>query len=329
MIQLRGTLSLHSSIISVLDLKAFGILFGFTYQMARLISTLSFGIALAEVAKQGANPPPYDLISVALESETGDPVEARRSYEESRFEAQALARVAERKAKADRSLASLLAAEKGHASFLAAAPVIELSLASPVSVHSSVGSAIAAAEASRDAIVDSGLKKLMLAYNAAKIAGAKEVSAAIGGASKTSFAAFNPVEPTLKAHLIESHSADSNAPSQISSLESARNAALESTINQAIAEFSEITKVIVGEFSRHLSHRGRKSSFLTASGLNKELNVKLVANQNYATVGTLAEKAEQRRDVVENHLQQHILDLELKLVEFLLAAGQKALGQAM
>ena len=301
--------------------------------MVRSLFTLSFGMAFAEVAKQGANPPPYDLISVALESETGDPVEARRSYEESRFEAQTLARVAERKAKADRSLASLLAAEKVHSSFLAlgakAAPVIELSLASPVSVHSSVGSAIAAAETNRDAIVDRGLKKLMLACNAAKIAGAKEVSAAIGGAARTSFAAFNPVEPTLKANLVESHSADSNAPSQISSLESARNAALESTINQAIAEFGEITKVIVGEFSRQMAHRGKKASFLTASGLNKELNVKLVANQNYATVGTLAEKAEQRRDVVENHLQQHILDLELKLVEFLLAAGQKALGHAM
>jgi hypothetical protein len=86
--------------------------------MLRLLLAFFVGLAFAEVAKQGANPPPYDIISVALESETGDPFEARRSYEESRFEAQALAQIAERKAKADRSLASLLAAERAHASFV-------------------------------------------------------------------------------------------------------------------------------------------------------------------------------------------------------------------
>jgi hypothetical protein len=204
------------------------------------------------------------------------------------------------------------------------APVIELSLASPTSGHSAIGSAISEAEAQRTAIVDSGLKKLMAAFNAAKVAGAKQLSSAMG--SGTSFAAFNPVEPTVKAHLVEAHSDQASAVPQIRSLEATRNAALENEINQAAAEFAEITKVIVSEFSRQLAARNRKTSFLRASGLNRELNVKFVANPNYATVSTLTEKTESRRDIVEGYLQQHILDLELKLVEFLLAAGQKALS---
>ena len=208
-----------------------------------------------------------------------------------------------------------------------AAPVIELSLASSSFSHPSTASSIVAAESKRDAIVESGLRKLMLAYNSAKVAGAKQLSAAIGGSGKqkSSFAAFNPVEPTLKAHLVEASTDESAAASEINVLEESRNNNLEGIINQAVSEFAEITKVIVGEFSRQISYHTKKTSFLKGSGINKELNVNLFANQNYATVGNLVEQAEKRRDVVENHLRQHILDLELRLVEFLISAGQKAI----
>ena len=83
--------------------------------MFRVFLALLCNVAFAEIAREGANPPPYDLISVAMESETGDPAEARRAAEEARFESQTLGRIAERKAKADRALASLLAAENSHA----------------------------------------------------------------------------------------------------------------------------------------------------------------------------------------------------------------------
>ena len=83
-----------------------------------LVILLLSAVLVAQVTSEGANPPPYDVISVAMESETSDPVEARRAYEESRFEAQTLARIAERKAKANKALAALLFAEKAHAAIM-------------------------------------------------------------------------------------------------------------------------------------------------------------------------------------------------------------------
>jgi hypothetical protein len=83
--------------------------------MFRFVILFLVSMVVAEVAREGANPAPYDVINVALESETSEPIAMRRSYEEARFESETLARIAERKAKANKALATLLATEKAHA----------------------------------------------------------------------------------------------------------------------------------------------------------------------------------------------------------------------
>jgi hypothetical protein len=225
-----------------------------------------------------------------------------------------------------RHVGVMLSALCAVAAVATAAPIVELSLSTAPNAHASLASSVASVEAKRDAIFDAGLRKLTLAYGAAKVAGAKQLSESIGAAThgKYSFAAFNPVEPTVKAHLVRAKTDDSAGIAEFTNLEISRDGALNSIISQATSEFSEITKVIVGEFSRQVAQRTKKQSFLQGSGFNKELNVRLFANPSYGTIGALAEQAEKRRDVQEDYLRRHILDLELKLVEYLIATGEKA-----
>lgn len=283
--------------------------------MLRIVALSS--ILASAFAQMAVNPGPGESINVAFESETADPVETRRAADEARFESRVLSRMSNAHA-ANTNLAAMLAVEKQHSSFLKA-PVVELSLSSPVSPHAQVSAAVAGAEGRRDAMTSQKMKSLLMAFTAVKSKAMAQLSAVLSG--KASFAHFNSMEPTVRATLVPGAADEIAGKSELDALESKRSNSEAALFDQASAEFSEVANVIVNAFARRLNKR---ASFLGGAGFNKEVNVRLMGNGDYPTISNLVAGMESRRDLVEDNVRATVLDLEAQLVKSLIALGEQS-----
>ena len=214
-----------------------------------------------------------------------------------------------------------VAAAAAALSVQAAKPVVELSLASPAAPFTGVSSAIASAEAARLAAEAGDLKAIDDAYKAslaeASVALGNTISKALGRAS---FA--NIAEPTISVKLAKSSSDEAAGIAAVKGLEAKRATAESSLVTGAKKEFDELAKVVIAEFDKQV--RGYKgTSFLRYS---REMNVRVVSDSSYATVGSLLEEMESRRDAGEQRIRSAILVRELDLVKTLNRIGAAALS---
>lgn len=287
-------------------------------------------------ATNQANPPPYEVYNIAFENASPDTAVLRALAEERRSETAAMAGVADSRSKTQKTLDALAGIDLLHqqrASFLRAQggaasdfPVLEVSLANPTNPYPSVSGKIAQLESLREQKEATLLTKLTMAYNAI-LSGAKaQLASSLGRAS---FLRLNPVEPSIEFNMVPSHADTSAAAAALDSMESKRAAAEEAMLNGAISELSEFAKVVVSEISRNAKSRG---SFLksraipsTAEGYHRQLNVRLVPSDSFASVSRMAAGMERRRDASEAAIRAAVLDLEMQMAKSLNAFAGAAM----
>eukprot|EP00391_Amoebophrya_sp_Ameob2_P013282 CAMPEP_0178991368 /NCGR_PEP_ID=MMETSP0795-20121207/5483_1 /TAXON_ID=88552 /ORGANISM="Amoebophrya sp., Strain Ameob2" /LENGTH=220 /DNA_ID=CAMNT_0020683057 /DNA_START=383 /DNA_END=1045 /DNA_ORIENTATION=- len=203
----------------------------------------------------------------------------------------------------------------------AAKPVVELSLANPSAPYPAVSSAIASAEAARAGSVKADVAAIESAYKAtlsqASVALGNTIARALGRAS---FA--NIAEPTISVKIEGGHSDEGAGVAGVKAIEGKRGAAESALVASARKEFDEVAKVVIAEFDRQVRAHG-KGSFLRFS---RQINVRVGSDPSYATVSSLLEQMESRRDAAEAHLRATILSREMDLVQALNRIGAAALS---
>ena len=200
-------------------------------------------------------------------------------------------------------------------------PVIEVSLTSASGSHSAVSGAISQADAKVEADAKAAMGAIdaagsqILAEASASLTSA--ISRALGG--RASFA--NPVEPTLLVKVVPSSSDDGAGVSAVAQVEGKRGS-FSALVSQAKAEMGELAKVIVSTFESEIrSHK--HSSFLQRG---RELNVRVVKDSGFSSIGSMISSLESRRDASESAVRAKILDAEMALVQGLNRVGAAALA---
>ena len=206
-----------------------------------------------------------------------------------------------------------------------AAPVVNLRLSPPHSQLPEVAAEIASLDHGRLAAEAVGLRRLDAAYAAAvKDAEARIQSAAAGfhaaaGAVPAAFLNAEAKRVGSRAgfllHVLPARPVSNAVLKKISSMERIRGAEEQAIIEQGVKEFGLLVDLVVAQLQSSASTRG--ASFLAQHGADAPaVDVRVLPPaEPFATVAGLVAEMEGRRDAAEDELRQHIVELELKLLQ--------------
>jgi len=228
-------------------------------------------------------------------------------------------------------------------------PNIEVHLAPPVHPLPQVASEIQVLDKMRERSEEEKMSQLEFAFNAALENAKRQIGEAVGvslrvfddprvwkNVAKTgSFLRVrqrpnSAEEPSVRVKALAAAPPDPAIKIKMDQLEEQRSAAEALTLDVAIAEMGELTKIVVAELEKQLQLQiepwlvGSGSLLRSEArqipgspeGLPKQLNVRVGASDvPYPTIASLVQDMETRRDTAENLLRQRILELELKLLK--------------
>jgi len=117
----------------------------------------------------------------------------------------------------------------------------------------------------------------------------------------------------VKVSLSDASQPDGRVRSKIAALEAKRTALEEAAIQQACAEMSGLTSIVLSELKQNLAHRAKGVAFLQR--LSPEASIRLSAGAAFPRVADLVQEMEEKRDQAESKERARILELEAALLK--------------
>ena len=218
-----------------------------------------------------------------------------------------------------------------------ATPVVNVQL-SPAAVSlPEVAAEIASLDAERSKIEAAGFKRLDAAYASACADADRRIkgtlSVALSSAARPSSLLATASEQQdgeegFQLRVLPVAPPSNRVQKKIASVERVRTSEELALIDQAVKEMGLLVDIVLAQLQAELGasmHVAHAASFLASRVAQGGIDIRLLPpTETFASIAGLVAKMENRRDVAEDKLRQHIVELEVKLLRHMQGAAMSA-----